>query len=209
MFQDLKGPTFESSFALPLNYDHSRISETIKLECRVAGPWILDSTYWLEQMMNAREANKQMYFSRFSPSIPGLSNYLARGPIENPNQILFSVVDQSRVLYGLVGLKLNSIGIVNVDNVLKISKDLPGIMKVALLKVMAWANHAMGIKEFELQVISTNTKAIALYSNVGFNVKERISLRVESLDGGITNLVPSEIKFSNTFEEMLIMKMIY
>ena len=130
-------------------------------------------------------------------------------PIENPNQILFSVVDQSRVLYGLVGLKLNSMGIVNVDNVLKISKDLPGIMKVALLKVIAWANHSMGIKEFELQVISTNTKAIALYSNVGFNVKERISLRVESLDGGITNLVPSEINFSNTFEEMLIMKMIY
>ena len=82
-------------------------------------------------------------------------------------------------------------------------------MKVALLKVIAWANHSMGIKEFELQVISTNTKAIALYSNVGFNVKERISLRVESLDGGITNLVPSEINFSNTFEEMLIMKMIY
>ena len=56
MFQDLKGSTFESSFALPLNCDYSRISEIIKLECRVAGPWILDSTYWLEQMMNAREA---------------------------------------------------------------------------------------------------------------------------------------------------------
>jgi hypothetical protein len=209
MFQDLKGSTFESSFALPLNCDNISISKKIKLECRVAGPWILDSTNWLEQMMNARDSNKQMYFSRFSPSISSLSNYLARGPIENPNQILFSVVDQSRVLYGLVGLKLNPMGIVNVDNVLKISKVLPGIMKVALLKVMAWANHSIGIKEFELQVISTNTKAIALYSSVGFNVKERISLRVESLDGGITNLVPSEIKFSNTFEEMLIMKMIY
>jgi RimJ/RimL family protein N-acetyltransferase len=160
-------------------------------------------------MKLAREERKQMYFSRFPPSNTSLSNYLVRGPLNDSSQILFLILDEFKTLYGHVGLKFNSLGKIEIDNVLKISKNTPGLMRIALQKVIAWGNYTLGIAEFHLQVISSNTKAISLYSNLGFYEKERISLKVESLGNEIINLVPCDSKLSNTFEEMLLMKKVF
>jgi hypothetical protein len=157
-------------------------------------------------MKNAREINKEMYFSRFPGSIESLTRYLVGGPIENPNQILFLIVDEAKSLYGHVGLKLDDTGDIHVDNVLRVAGGSPGIIRVALQEILTWGNKNLGISEYGLQVISTNQRAIELYQDLGFITEESRNLRLEKLPNNCTSLAPSTKENSNTTEEMLIMK---
>jgi hypothetical protein len=157
-------------------------------------------------MKDVRDLNKDMYFSRFPPSLNNLTRYLIDGPIENPNQILFMIVDQVGTLHGHIGLKLDLNGNVNVDNVLRIAGNSPGAMRMALQEILTWGNEILGISEYSLQVISTNERAIEFYKELGFLVNQRVNLRTEHFLDGSTNLVPSTKENSNTTDEMLIMR---
>lgn len=206
MFSHFKGSTFESSFHLVLDSRIRGSAADLPFECRVAGPWLLNFESWLRQMKNAREINKEMYFSRFPGSIESLTRYLVGGPIENPNQILFLIVDEAKSLYGHVGLKLDDTGDIHVDNVLRVAGGSPGIIRVALQEILTWGNKNLGISEYGLQVISTNQRAIELYQDLGFITEESRNLRLEKLPNNCTSLAPSTKENSNTTEEMLIMK---
>ena len=98
-FGKYKGVGADSSFCLGLNSKVLGVSEHFKLECRVAGLWLLDFNHWLEQMKDAREFNRDMYFSRFPPSIESLSSYLLNGPLKSENQILFLQFLQHLLLF--------------------------------------------------------------------------------------------------------------
>jgi RimJ/RimL family protein N-acetyltransferase len=208
-FTKFKGLTLEESFRLSLRVKQLDVSEYYNLECRVAGLWLLSINEWLELMMNMRESNREMYFSRFPPSIDSLSKYLLSGPLRDENQILFLLLDEDRNLLGHVGLKLAPGGNAEVDNVLRTSRKFPGVMKIAIDAVMLWGNSNLGIKEYSLKVISTNDRAINLYEELGFTIKERRSLRVDSHPNELTKLTPVSKEKSNTQEEMLIMGKVY
>jgi RimJ/RimL family protein N-acetyltransferase len=208
-FTKYKGSTLEASFCLNIGSQQFGVSEHFNLKCRVAGIWLLSAHEWLEQMMNVRESNRQMYFSRFPPSIESLSKYLLEGPLGNENQILFLLLDQDENLQGHIGLKLAPGGNIEIDNVLRTSRSYPGIMKIALDAIMRWGNNNLEIKKYSLKVISTNSRAINLYEELGFTLQERHSLRVESHPNGLTKLTPVSMEVSNTKEEMLIMGKVY
>lgn len=200
-----KGSTLETSLSLGLGSKKFGDLEGFNLECKAAGIWLLSEAEWLEQMMNSRESNRDMYFSRFPPSIESLSEYLLKGPLGNKDQILFLVIDQNGNLQGHIGLKLVTDGNAEIDNVLRISRNHPGVMKFALNEIMRWGNSDLGIAEFVLKVISTNTRAINLYEELGFSLKERFRLRIESHPSGLMALTPTSQEESNTEEEMFIM----
>ena len=206
MFENFKGPTSEDSLNLPLYAEIEDSASRLEYSFRAAGNWLLDKSLWLEQMMNAREDNREMYFSRFPPSLETLCEYLKVGPIENPNQILFLVIDKSGDLIGHAGLKVPNLDQVEIDNVLRISDESPGIMEIALTELLSWSHKTLTINTFKLQVISTNTSAIALYSKLGFNNVEKKSLRIERLNGGLTRLSPCLESLSNIDEKMYLME---
>jgi hypothetical protein len=205
VFSQFKGLTFEHSYCFKLDSSFQEISADLSFECKAVGPWLLNYKPWLEQMVDTRELNREMYFSRFPPSINSLTRYLIKGPIENPNQILFLIFDQLGILHGHVGLKLDPAGNFNIDNVLRITRSSPGVIRIALQKILTWGNEFLGISEYSLQVISTNKRAIAIYNELGFSLQKRINLRSKNFSDGITNLVPSTKENSNTAEEMFIM----
>ena len=155
--------------------------------------------------MNSRHVNREMYFSRFPPSIESLSKYLSVGPLGNENQVLFLVIDHFGNLHGHLGLKQDSDGNVEIDNVLRISSDFPGIMKIALNEVLMWGKD-LGFSHYFLKVISTNTRAIKLYRDLGFTLRDRQFLKIESSSGGLINLIPTFETESNTIEELFIME---
>jgi hypothetical protein len=206
VFSQFKGLTFENSYCFKLDSSFQEISADLSFECKAVGPWLLNYKPWLEQMMDTRELNREMYFSRFPPSINSLTRYLVKGPIENPNQILFLIFDQLGILHGHVGLKLDLAGNFNFDNILRIDRSSPGVMKMALQALLTWGNKILGISEYSLQVISTNKRAIAIYNELGFSLQKRMNLRTENFSEGITNLVPATKEDSNTTEEMFIMR---
>jgi len=188
-----------------LNSSFQQISSDLSFECKAVGPWLLNHEPWLEQMMDTRELNREMFFSRFPASISSLTRYLVEGPIENPNQILFLILDQLGILHGHVGLKLDITGNFNIDNVLRITRGTPSVIRMALRTILTWGYENFGISEYRLQVISTNKRAIAIYNELGFSLQKRIKLRTENFPDGKTSLVPSTNGGSNTVEEMFIM----
>ena len=208
MFSEFKEATFEKSYSFKLDSMPKGIPVDLTFECKVAGPWLLGFKPWIEQMKDVRELHKKMYFSRFPASMESTKKYLLNGPIGNPNQILFLILDLAGTLHGHVGLKLDHKGIVNVDNVLRINNGSPGVMKVALQEILTWGNTTLGVSEYSLRVISTNVRGIALYKELGFSVRERINLKTENFLDGSVILSPSTKNHSNTTEEMLIMNIV-
>jgi RimJ/RimL family protein N-acetyltransferase len=208
-FSEYKGLRQESSFSLSIDSSILGFRDGLKLECRVAGSWLLGRDIWLEQMRDARDESKEMYFARFPPSIESLSTYLLTGPIMNKSQILFLIIDKTDNLYGHVGLKVDESGNVEIDNILRTSRDLPGIMKIALDKIMCWGSQCLGISEYFLKVISTNRRAISFYNSVGFSLQDERHLRIERVTNEILQLIPVSVIESNTEEKMLIMKRLF
>lgn len=205
MFSQFKGSTFENSYCFNLDSSFQKIPSDLSFECKAVGPWLLNYKPWLKQMMDSRELNREMFFSRFPASISSLTRYLVKGPIENPNQILFLIFDQLGILHGHVGLKQDLTGNFNIDNVLRITRGTPSVIRMALRAILTWGNEKFGISEYRLQVISTNKRAIAIYNELGFSIQKRIKLRTENFSDGLTSLVPSTKRNSNTAEEMFIM----
>ena len=206
MFSHLKGTTLESSFQIKLDSSTLAAPGESVFECRAAGPWLLGFSTWLEQMISSRELNKDFYFSRFPPSIESLSSYLLNGPINNPNQILLLIIDNTKKLHGHLGFKVDNSGNVEFDNLLRTSNDYPGIIRLAVEEILSWSTEELSFSEYVLKVISTNQRAIDLYKELGFIIQETISLKIEHLPNGVTNLVPSKNEISDCVEEMLIMK---
>lgn len=206
MFQNLKGSSFENTFSLEVNYVQQESPLGFRFYCKAAGPWILESSNWLERMMTARDMSQDMYFSRFPPQLESLSNYLEEGAVKNTKKILFLIVDDLMRLHGHIGLKVNIDNKIEIDNVLRISEDFPGLIHASLLDILNWAKMSLGLNEFCLQVISTNHKAIRLYLGLGFKIKETRSLRVEILENRAVNLVEVEMGQGNTSEEKYIME---
>ncbi len=206
IFSQFKGNTKEASFCLHIDSKLLSIPADLSLECRAAGPWLLSIDDWLQLMKDSRELNSGMYFSRFPPSLGSLVEYLSEGPLGNQNQILFLLIDQVGNLHGHIGLKLDSEGNVEIDNVLRISSDFPGIMRIALNKIMLWGQRYLGFRQYFLKVISTNDRAIKLYRDLGFALRESIPLKVKIDPNGLTNLSPTSKEESNTKEEMFIME---
>lgn len=205
MFSQFKGATFENSYCFNLDSSFQEIPSDLSFECKAVGPWLLNYKPWLEQMMDSRELNREMFFSRFPASINSLTKYLVKGPIENPNQILFLILDQLGILHGHVGLKRDSTGNFNIDNVLRITRGRPSVIRMALRAILTWGNENFGISEYSLQVISTNKRAIAIYNELGFSIQKSIKLRTKNFSDGLIRLVPSTKRNSNTTEEMFIM----
>jgi hypothetical protein len=209
IFSQYKGLTREASFCISLDSKFLGVPESMNPECRVAGPWLLSKNEWLEQMKNSREINKEMYFSRFPPSLESLSKYLLGGPLGNENQVLFLVIDRIGRLHGHVGLKVNPDGNVEIDNVLRLSNSLPGVMKITLNEVIHWGNRNLGFNQYSLKVISTNFRAIKLYNDLGFTLREKQFLKFTVLPDGVTNLIPTSKEDSNTKEEMFTMEKVF
>ena len=206
MFKDFKSPgcngiSLSQFELLDLENQNSYI-------CKVVGSWILENDALLERMMNRRELNREMYFSRFTPSIDSLRNYLRNGPIDNPNQILFVIVDKDQKFYGHFGFKMVNPKELEVDNVMRIEGGAHGILTFALNQLILEVSKITGIRNFSLKVLSKNEKAIRLYSNLGFNLFQKLPLKVVSDSSGNETLIPCENTSSNTDQEMCILKKI-
>jgi ribosomal protein S18 acetylase RimI-like enzyme len=207
LFNHLKKSEIERSLEFAL-YSQGDMGSS-HLYCKPVGSWIFENQDWLEQMMAARENSKEMYFARFPPSLKSLKEYLVKGPINNPNQILFVILDNEQQLFGHFGFKLGESKTIEVDNVLRIKNGHAGALSVGIDRLMSFlvANH--GCLEFSLKVLSTNNRAIRLYESLGFALDKEYFLKLEQLEGDITSLTPCQKLNSNVDAKMQIYKKKY
>jgi len=142
------------------------------------GPWILEESGTVAQMVSWRKKAKDSFFSQVDSSSESMLWYLSEYSINDPNRILFLIRKNEKFL-GHLGLSSISTGGAEIDNVMKSQDKAQTIESREFIKIfvefISWASITLGICEFKLQVVSTNLPAIQLYSRAGFSSMEGIS----------------------------------
>jgi RimJ/RimL family protein N-acetyltransferase len=171
------------------------------------GPWVLEEDDLLAKMALWRESAMDMFFARFQASVSSTRDYLSTHSIALPNRILFIIEANGRYV-GHLGL--SNVGRENaeIDNVIRGELGEPRkLMTHALERLLVWAEHSLRIKSVQLRVISTNSRAIRLYSSLGFQFVSSDFLREWSDMRGATHLIPCSIDTATVREKSHLMEM--
>jgi RimJ/RimL family protein N-acetyltransferase len=97
------------------------------------------------------------------------------------------MIDDTINVIGYMGLDYidweNKTG--ELDAIVRGRDEKPGLMSQALLTLIAWAKHYLGLSHFEVRVLSSNP-AIEFYKKLGFIEKKRTFLKQMILEDKIS-----------------------
>lgn len=169
------------------SYKHIDFKDSLKASIELGnatslipvGNWILSEREILESLTTWRSANMSYFFSRFEATVKSTSDYLAKYSISESNRIMFLVMYESEIL-GHLGLSNVHGDYGEIDNVMKSPKweDLNNApsMRDCLNRLLEWSHSKLRVRHFGLKVLSSNTRAIKLYSNLGFSISKSLGV---------------------------------
>lgn len=200
-----KKKTFQDALLVAIPLDHG-------LSLIPIGEWLLsDNNEIVETFRGWREVNRKSFFSEIRPSTDGFKSYLLDGPIWDHQKILFAIYRKTSLL-GHIGLSNFTGKSASLDNVIKSpageGESRIGVMGISIEGLLAWGASDLGINLFELVVRSDNLRAINLYSRVGFELRETLSLRATQI-GPHVEYVNSSPAESNTSVQKLVFQKQY
>ena len=169
-------------------------SSTNKFVLRLVERDFLDDSDSIEKMLNTRQLYSDNYFNQINPTLSNLKNYLLEGPINDPDHYLFTLQDLDMKIILCCGFKVSQSYTVEIDNVMRLSPQYPGLMYSALSAMIAWINANFRASRIHLKVSSENKPAINLYEKLGFGLSETSYLKKVYTSNGEYRLVPCEDK---------------
>ncbi len=158
-----------ATYSLPLNEDISLVP---------IGNWMLTRNQCIQSMAAWRFESRENFFARFPLSADTFSQYLMDHSIGNSSNITFALLDKDETLHGHMGLSHITANRATIDAVMiRPESRGSGLAKLGLESILDWGNKVLGIGAFELEVLSSNTDAISLYSHMGFSEISKSHLR--------------------------------
>ena len=144
-----------------------------------------DNKYLMDILGKWRKQNEMWFYSQFEVTIERTTNWFKEGVINTPDRLLFLInVDNEYV--GHVGLFRFDFenSTCEIDNIVRGEPKFPGVMENAIKEMMNWGNEVLGVKNYSLQVLSDNSKAIRLYHKLSFIETSKVPLiQVNGNDG--------------------------
>lgn len=203
VLRNLKCEEFEEARALALRIGPQNSSDGVMVP---VGPWILGEHNLMRKMAMWRESSMDMFFSRFRASMSSTREYLATYSLGKPDRILF-LLETNGVFVGHVGLSNVGQGSAEIDNVIKgESADSPAFISEALRCMISWARSTLEISHFQLRVLSTNSRAIKLYTSLGFYLVKSDFLMERKCPAGAIHLVPCSSHEATVSEKSNLME---
>lgn len=134
----------------------------------------------LTALTSWRNLYKHTYPTQFVATINSTERWILKNILENPNKILFKIIDGSEIMLGHIGLNFNdkNRGSIEIDNV-AISPDSKrkGIMSKCLKKLIQWCKSTLPVNDICLKVLESNKEAQYFYLRNGFHQVYKIPLR--------------------------------
>jgi len=133
----------------------------------------------ISRLARWREAAADAYPAVFPVTIEGTRRWLENGVLNQPDRMLFWVIDDTGRPVGHAGFyrydtASNSI---EIDNVVRgVSGPARGIMTLAVRALCAWAFENLHVDSLCLRVFDDNPRAIRLYRATGFQEMFRLPL---------------------------------
>jgi len=132
-----------------------------------------------------RKENEMWFYSQFVVTLERTTKWFKERVINAPDRLLF-LIDVDNEYIGHVGLFRFDFenNTCEIDNIVRGEPKFPGIMENAIKEMMNWGKESLGLRNYSLQVISDNDKAIKLYQKLSFIETSRVPLiQVNGNDG--------------------------
>jgi len=170
------------------------------------GPWIFTRPEIVRAMTKWRADSRTMFFAQFPESVQSMNEFLSTTKVRTGKSVLFLIEGEQHELLGHVGLKSICSGAAEIDLVMRNSNvQKPRLMRVALNELIRWSSRVLHIRRLSLSVVSYNTRAIELYSFLGFKcVAEIPLLRVNQ--NGIVSHHPTSPDTANVDYQCIVME---
>lgn len=154
-----------------------------------------------------RRKNQQWFLSQFPVSSERTKKWFLNNVIKTPDRILF-IIFINKTYVGHVGLfRFNFKNkTTEIDNVVRGEKGYKGIMQISIEELMKWGEKELKIKNYNLKVLSDNTRAVQLYKRIGFKTIGKIPLYYE--DSKTDGKILVEGTKGKKVKEYLVMKFI-
>lgn len=131
-----------------------------------------------------RDTHQTWFPAQFTVTEQGTKTWLKKGVIDVPDRILF-MIKVGKEYVGHVGLYRFEFDrkSAQIDNIVRGSKNYPGIMSAAIETMMEWGRETLGLESYTLETRADNKKAIDLYTRLGFvEVKRSPIVQKKSAD---------------------------
>ncbi len=170
------------------------------------GPWIFAKPQVIRAMTKWRTNARTMFFAQFPESVESMTEYLSSTKIQNTKSVLFLIDGEQEEFLGHLGLKNVSGEAAEIDSVMRNSRiRIPSLMSSALDELVRWSRETLHLGRLSLRVMSHNTRAIELYSRLGFQrVAEIPLLRVS--ERGCVSHHETESHRANVNYECVVME---
>lgn len=134
----------------------------------------------IELLVKWREENAHAFPAQFKVTLDGTKIWCQKAVIENPERVLFWVLDKNGVKVGHIGLfRLSPDGQhVEIDNIVR--GEIPSakkIMRHAIRRMLEWQRKDLRVPKSYLRVFSDNPSAIRLYEDLGYKEIQRVPLK--------------------------------
>lgn len=128
-----------------------------------------------------RDKNKLAFPTQFTVTLDGTKKWLKKNVLEVEDRLLFLIIDKFANPVGHIGLAngFNEFCHIEIDNVVRGETQIPGIMSVALKKLIDWTYEFIAPDKITLRVFDDNLHAIKFYESLGFLTKQSIALKKE------------------------------
>jgi perosamine synthetase len=153
-----------------------------------------------------RSQHQYAYPTRFSVSIEGTKTWLERGVQENANRILFLLEVPHHGPVGHIGLLLNEMGELEIDNVLRGDSVAPGLMALAMRALEEFVYEELGANVLQLKVLQSNQRALNFYKKYEYKAVAEVpmgSVKIGETEHLRPNLKPTVDTFV-TMEKDLV-----
>lgn len=180
--KDLKASTTAGAFSRSI-----QISQDIDLV--PVGDWILNDSNLVSLMCKWRAENKESFFAQIEPDTRSMLNYLETYSIGDERNLLFIIFSGPHPLghLGLSNINGQSANLDQVMNGFRSNSEpkIKGLMQSAILALADWGRETLGLRNLNLEVISTNGPAIKLYEKCNFLLTQKIPIKARLTSDGV------------------------
>jgi perosamine synthetase len=135
-----------------------------------------------------RTSHSYAYPTQFPVTFEGTKVWLEKAVLANSNRLLFWITDIHMTPLGHLGfLLLPDTKSLEVDNVMRGTKNFPGLMGQSMKALEDFGKREFSAEKISLRVLESNGHAVEFYSKIGYSEQSRESL-TRFTDGDIVKL---------------------
>ena len=141
-------------------------------------------------MLAKWRAEATTFHNKFNVTLESTKRWLRKLLLDVPDRILFLVLNRYGQPIGHMGFAsaLNNECLMEFDNVIRgVLKQDAGLMSVATIAILNWANNTFQPKGFCLRTLDDNVHALQFYSKLGFKEDGKQPLRRTESNGEINH----------------------